>query len=166
MCPKGIPKAKEPQTPQPDVLEQVAEIMAQVKQEILEAVDEKIEKLREEKITISGDQVAVFPTVEVGEPPMGTGHAPVENRVPEDLRKAVSNILSPKVGIRVQDSPNSPTYTVHLSIPFELSNIENDNRSKIVKYSEGLPKIVDWLNLVKKNIWTTHTNNGESVPKI
>lgn len=85
--------------------------------------------------------------------------------VPDGIRKSVDDLLGPAVGIRVEPSKDNPSFTIHLTIPKELSNeiAQPDVRSRNFSYSQGLPGVQEWLQKVRKNIFVTAQRKGEPV---
>jgi hypothetical protein len=163
-----MPKKKEEikeETPiiekQDGVITEVASMLASMQNTLLE----EIKKVNDRVDEITAPKPTFEPEVVLGESETTSTTLAVDNKVPSDILELVHKMISPKCGVKVEDSPSTPTFMVHVTVPSELSKEpQPDVRSKSIKYSEGLPKIKEWLTLVKKNIWTEFNKAGESVP--
>lgn len=167
--PRGIPRIKELGEQQGEVKLQDPEVK---KEEDLISVVSKMLAETEEKllsvITSLNNRLEVLEKQpeqpEKKEQTMGV--VKQDEKCPEDIRKLVSEKISPKCSVTVTDSKTTPTFTVHITLPVELQSQENDVRSKTVSYAEGINGISEWLDKVKKNIWETFKSRGESVPNV
>lgn len=85
--------------------------------------------------------------------------------VPEGIQACVDRLLGPAVGVRVQPAKDSPDFTIHLTIPASLSKSPSqpDVRSKIFNSVQGIAGITSWVELVRRNIFTTFQRAGEAV---
>lgn len=145
------------QSKEDKLIVQVADMLAKISDDFNSKIEELNAKI---------DSKQVKPQVVIPENFKSSGS--IEAPVPEDIANLVHSMISPRCQIKVETSKSDPSYLVSIIIPPEMSKETNqpDIRSKNIKYSEGLPKIKEWLTLVKKNIWTEFAKNGESVPNI
>lgn len=92
--------------------------------------------------------------------------AVIDGGIPEGIKDAVQESLGKTVSIKLENSKDSPHYTIRLTIPsiMSKSDIQPDVRSKTVSVAAGLPAIKEWLKLVKANIYNSFQKEGESVP--
>ena len=157
---------------QSNLIEQVASMLAEMKQEI----DQKLAEINlrlDEKNVESTNKFAPIPSYP---PPISTSQPIISNenvsfipnKIPADIEKVVKDMLGDKVEMRIDESLTLPSFTLHLKIPSELSKeiVQPDIRSKTIRNIEGIDKVKEWVQMVKKNIWAKFNQAGESVPPI